>query len=64
MGESLFLSPEAAFGTPGTFKGSMERGRPGVYIWWLSGEEVAGSSETSPLSPEEIERLKSLGYIN
>lgn len=62
--QPLFLTTETGAGTPGVFKSFMKTGRPGVHIWWMSGEEISGSRETSPLSPEELERLKSLGYIN
>jgi hypothetical protein len=61
MGERLLLTPEAGLGTPGMLKGSMNAGRLGVHIWWMPGEESAVPRETSPLSPEEVERLKSLG---
>jgi hypothetical protein len=64
LGETLVLDPETGLGTPVAFESFMQQGYPGVHIWWMSGEDVAASRQTSPLSPEEIERLKSLGYIN
>jgi hypothetical protein len=61
--EALLLDTETGLGTPTVFKRYMRAGRPGVHIWWMPGEDVSGSGKTTDLTPEEIKRLKSLGYI-
>jgi hypothetical protein len=63
LGEAFTLDRDTAFGTPEAFDANRRAGVPGVYVWWLPGGEATGARETTELTPEEIKRLKALGYI-
>jgi arylsulfatase A-like enzyme len=63
LGKAFTLDREGAFGTPEIFDVNRRGGVPGVYVWWLPGGEVTKPRETTELTPEEIKRLKALGYI-
>jgi hypothetical protein len=57
------LSRNIAFGLPEAFESAAEAQQPGGFIWWLPGERTQTQGERRDLSPEERQRLKSLGYI-
>jgi arylsulfatase A-like enzyme len=62
--EDVFrLSRSIAFGLPENFEKAAESQEPGAFIWWLPGGKVDGRAQRRDLSPEEKQRLKSLGYI-
>jgi hypothetical protein len=63
LGKQFVLDTDQAFGTPETFESNRGSGVPGVYVWWLPGEEATKVREATKLTPEEIKRLKALGYI-
>lgn len=56
------LSCDEGFGLPSKFVENRETATPGVYIWWLPGEHLI-SGRKSQLTPEEIKRLRALGYL-
>jgi hypothetical protein len=62
-GKPLTLTRESAAGLPPAFELSRRELKPGVFIWWLPGNGVGQGAERTDLTPEEIRRLKSLGYI-
>jgi arylsulfatase A-like enzyme len=63
MDERFTLDTDQALGTPETFETNRSKGVPGVYIWWLPGEAGTKVRRRTDLTPEEIKRLKALGYI-
>ncbi len=62
--EAFMVDTESGLGTPGSFDEHRWSGTPGAYVWWLPGQRLARPGPTEALTPEEVERLKSLGYIN
>jgi hypothetical protein len=62
--EALMVDTGSALGTPGSFRDHRWSGTPGAHVWWLPGQRPARPGPTRALTPEEVERLKSLGYIN
>jgi arylsulfatase A-like enzyme len=63
LGKAFTLDRDAAFGTPEVLDTNRRAGLPGVYVWWLPGGKATVARETTELTPEEIQRLKALGYI-
>jgi hypothetical protein len=63
LGDTFTLRPSDAIGLPGDFEAARRTKAAGVHLWWLSGEEMAQQGRTTELTPEEIKRLKALGYI-
>jgi hypothetical protein len=63
MGGELILSPGDAIGLPRDFRPAGVSDRPGAFIWWFPGEGPASGSEAVDLTPEQKQRLRSLGYI-
>jgi arylsulfatase A-like enzyme len=72
VGESSRISITAPFtlesadasGLPVSFQAWNASDLPRLHLWWLSGEEIAAPRAVIDLTPEEIKRLKSLGYLN
>lgn len=64
MASPFTLEASEASGLPASFQEARDSGLPGLYIWWLSGEEIARTGTVTDLTPQEIKRLKSLGYLN
>jgi choline-sulfatase len=60
---SLVLTRDAALGLPDTFIESRAAGEAGLYVWWSPGGEVREAGRHIGLSPEEIKRLRALGYV-
>jgi len=63
IAEGFDLTPTEAAGLPQDFELSRRKRRPGMHIWWLSGETIGQAGGTVELTPEEIKRLKALGYL-
>jgi hypothetical protein len=63
MGTSLSLTAKMAMGLPEAFDANRVRAEPGAYVWWLPGDETGASARSTELTPEEIQRLRALGYI-
>jgi hypothetical protein len=55
---------EGARGIPRAFAQSRKRRTAGAFLWWAPGEEMIPARTSTALSPEELKRLKSLGYIH
>jgi hypothetical protein len=62
-GDYVTLTAEEAMGVPDRFNESRAEKIPGVFVWWLPGEEPGRGAKTTRLTPEEQKRLRSLGYI-
>jgi len=62
--EAFMVDTESGLGTPADFNQNRWSGTPGAHVWWLPGQRLARPGPTQALTPEEVERLKSLGYIN
>jgi arylsulfatase len=63
FGGTVTLSRREAMGPPEHFEAARRDFVPGAFIWWLPGENVRRSAETTDLTEEEKKRLRSLGYI-
>jgi arylsulfatase A-like enzyme len=61
---SFTLDTVEASGLPVSFQAARNSRLPGVHIWWLMGDEIVGRGSVTDLTPEEIRRLKALGYLN
>jgi len=61
--KSFSLMRSDALGLPQIFDENRSSWSPGTYIWWLPGGESIMRKSTTKLTPEEIKRLKALGYI-
>ena len=57
------LTPTDAAGLPRDFEIDRRSKQPEMHIWWLSGETIGQAGGTVELTPEEIKRLKALGYL-
>jgi hypothetical protein len=62
--EPFMVDTESGLGTPESFDRNRWSGAPGAHVWWLPGQRLARPGPTQALTPEEVDRLKSLGYIN
>lgn len=62
--EAFMVDTESGLGTPESFDRNRWSGTPGAHVWWLPGQQLARPGPTQALTPEEVDRLKSLGYIN
>jgi len=62
--EAFMVDTESGLGTPESFDQYRWSGTPGAHVWWLPGQRLARPGPTQALTPEEVDRLKSLGYIN
>jgi arylsulfatase A-like enzyme len=63
LGDAFTLTTGDAVGLPPAFRAARESSSTGVHVWWLSGEEIAQPGTVTDLTPEELKRLKALGYI-
>ena len=61
--KSFSLTRSDALGLPQNFDENRSSWSLGTYIWWLPGGESIMRKSTTKLTPEEIKRLKALGYI-
>lgn len=63
-----FQAPGGGFGRslglPLAFSRSDSTNAFEVFVWWLPGDEVTRARKTVPLSSQERDRLKSLGYLH
>ena len=57
------VDPADAAGLPHGFETDRANLTPGIHIWWLSGESLGQAGGATELTPEEIKRLKALGYL-
>jgi arylsulfatase A-like enzyme len=63
VGEDIMITAPEGLGAPDEFAEARKAKSPGVFAWWLPGEEPGGRARTTKLTPEEQKRLRSLGYI-
>jgi arylsulfatase A-like enzyme len=63
IGEEFIVSPQQAMGLPQDYLRAIISGRPGAYVWWFPGEGMEVGGETVDLTPEQMQRLRALGYI-
>ena len=63
FGRVATLSNAEARGLPDTYDEHHRELIPGTFIWWLPGGEIDRGAEKTDLTDEEVQRLKSLGYI-
>ncbi len=61
--KSFTLASREAIGLPRNFDSSRQSATPSAYIWWLPGKKYLQGKAATKLTPEEIKRLKALGYI-
>ena len=61
--KSFTLNPEQASDLPRGFEAARGSLEPGIYLWWLAGQEVMESGRQAPLAPDAAKRLRALGYI-
>jgi arylsulfatase A-like enzyme len=62
-GDVFRFSPADASGRPGSFEQCRESQTAAAFIWWAPGQRYRESAEPAGLTPEELKRLRSLGYI-
>jgi choline-sulfatase len=62
-GEAFSTTSSSAQGLPLAFQQSRDTRTAAAFIWWMPGDEAPASRPAATLSPEEKQRLKSLGYI-
>jgi arylsulfatase A-like enzyme len=63
IGKDFALRPEDGMGLPTDFLEAKEAGAVGAYVWWFPGEDGEAKRTTVDLTPEQKQRLRSLGYI-
>ncbi|MFH1219616.1 MAG: sulfatase [Candidatus Eisenbacteria bacterium] len=64
FGQAFVLTLDDAMGLPRAFGQSRSSTASGVSLWWLPGEHLQRAQKAVILSPEEQNRLRSLGYIH
>ncbi len=62
FGKEILADPSGGLGVPSKFIESRETGDRGIFVWWLPGEQLI-SGKKLELSPEEVKRLRALGYL-
>jgi arylsulfatase A-like enzyme len=63
LGRVVTLSNKEAAGPAPEFEAFRDDFVPGAFVWWLPGGHARRQTGTTDLTPEEVKRLKSLGYI-
>jgi arylsulfatase A-like enzyme len=63
LAETTVVRANSAIGVPESFQEDSDFFKIGIHLWWLPGESLTQPRQATKLTPEEVKRLRSLGYI-